>query len=319
MKLKNLKANSYIGRILYMTKETIKQNDTFRDYYIKKDNTLYQRQLPILIQKANMQSIAINKKEKEKNIQIFHNLSNSMNSLSLESISTPLSSIRHLQIRSQKLPPLCPFYNERGELLRSYIKSTKVFDKKFLLEKFRAISPICGKGSKYKIIKYNKSENLTKSIDFNKDFQNDFFYEDEYSNLNYNDYKIFGNRNIYLDFVKEKIEEFKKNIFKIKNNDYKKEKIFDKNANKKPISISIDSLNVKIYEIPENLNENYEDKNQKEIFDYYLPFEYLFLFYFKGEEKFKIILSQIINYDNKTKKIKLNSNIEKKIKDILTY
>ena len=307
MKQKIFKIDNCVGDILHVTKDTIKQTQSFYDYYIQKDNSLYQKQLPILIQKANFQSIAISRKEKEKNIELIPNKFNSQDNIKL-----PLSTIRHNQIRSKKLPPLCPFYNKKGELLRSYIKSTKVTNNQFLMEKFRETSPL-NNLRYYKTIKLNKSGNSAKNIDFNKDFQKDFFYEDEYSNLTYDDYKIFGNKDIYIEYIKEKIDEYKKKEIKIKNNEYKKEKIFDKNANKKPISISIDSLNIKIYEISENENKSVnEQKEQKEIFEYYLPFEYLFLFYFKGEEKFKIILSQIIQYDNINDKFILNSNIEKK-------
>ncbi len=314
MKQKIFKIDNCVGNILHVTKDTIKQTQSFYDYYIQKDNSLYQKQLPILIQKANFQSIAISRKEKEKNIELIQNKFNSQDNIKL-----PLSTIRHNQIRSKKLPPLCPFYNKKGELLRSYIKSTKVTNNQFLKEKFRETSPL-NNLRYYKTIRLNKSGNSAKNIDFNKDFQKDFFYEDEYSNLTYDDYKIFGNKDIYIEYIKEKIDEYKKKEIKIKNNEYKKEKIFDKNANKKPISISIDSLNIKIYEISENENKSVnEQKEQKEIFEYYLPFEYLFLFYFKGEEKFKIILSQIIQYDNINDKFILNSNIEKKIKDILNY
>ena len=57
-----------VGNILQVTKNTIKLNENYYDYYINKDNSLYIKQLPLLVQKANMQAIAIKKKKKTKKI-----------------------------------------------------------------------------------------------------------------------------------------------------------------------------------------------------------------------------------------------------------
>ena len=37
----------------------------------------------------------------------------------------PLTQIRKLQVRSKKLPPLCPFYNKKGELLPDVVSTSK--------------------------------------------------------------------------------------------------------------------------------------------------------------------------------------------------
>ena len=47
-------------------------------------------------------------------------------------------------------------------------------------------------------------------------------------------------------------------------------------------------------------NENGTTNKDVQIFEYNLPFAFLPLFYYKGEEKFKIILSKIIQYDSDT-------------------
>ena len=316
------KISRYVGTILNVTKNTIKKNQNFYDYYVNKDISLYQRQLPILIQKANMQSIAIKKKEKSNNIH--HKLfEETTKSISVDS----LNNIRISQERSKKLPPLCPFYNKKGELLRSVVASTKINNKHFLFDSsssYRISSPnnlAINRG-----IAHNKIKNIIIKnniiINFD-DFQKDFFNDPKYSSMVYEDSQIFGKKDYYYQYIKNKIEDFKKSEI-IKNNEFKKEKNFDKSANKKSILLSINSLAVKIYEIPNDLIDNNETeietkKNDNPIYTYNLPFEYLPLFYYKGEEKFKIILAQIIQYDNKGDRFILNENFEKKIKDILKY
>ena len=69
MKFKTGRINNYVGNILQVTKDTIKHNQIFYDYYINKDNNLYKKQLPILVQKYKIQALAIKKKENIKNRQ----------------------------------------------------------------------------------------------------------------------------------------------------------------------------------------------------------------------------------------------------------
>ena len=65
-------------------------------------------------------------------------------------------------------------------------------------------------------------------------------------------------------------------------------------------------------------NERIKKKKEEEpVFEYNLPFAYLPLFYYKGEEKFKIFLSKIIQWDNTNNKFVLNENPEKIFQDIL--
>ena len=315
MKFKTGRINNYVGNILQVTKDTIKHNQIFYDYYINKDNNLYKKQLPILVQKYKIQALAIKKKENIKNSakeDLLHKTSDSID-------KALLSTIRNTQTRSKNLPPLCPFYNEKGELLRSVVATSKVYSKRLFNEEDRSVSPKNIKLRKYLSHHVTKDLLKTFSINFNN-FQNDYFYEQEYDSLNYNDSAIFGKREHYLDFIKTKIKEFKKSNMNA--TEFKKEKLFDKNVSKKLITLNINSLKIKIYKLSKESNkeegkENKEDN--KPIFEYDLPFQYLPLFYYKGEEKFKIILSQIIKYDNTMNRFFLVENPEKIIKDILNY
>ena len=300
---------STVGNILQVTKNTIQLNENFYDYYINKDNALYRKQLPLLIQKANMQAIAIKIKENEKNYALSEENQNKSNSL--DEILVPLDHIRNAQIRSKKLPPLCPFYNSRGELLRSVVTTSKILNKQYLTDDFGK-SPL----KKIKKIKINDKlgEGNPTEINFD-DFQNDYFYEEEYSSLYYKDSEIFGKKDYYFEMIKNKINEIKNN----ENNgdtESKKEKIFDKNKQRKTISLTFNSISVKIYDIKSDSKEN-ENINDNPIFEYNLPFIYLPLFYYKGEEKFKIFLSKVIQWDNINNKFTLNEVPDTIFKDIL--
>ena len=130
MNSKSEKTSNTVGNILQVTKSTIQLNENFYDYYINKDNALYIKQLPLLVQKTNMQALAIKKKENEKNYiegDIIHHKPD----YSIDKIF--LSDIRNAQTRSKKLPPLCPFYNHKGELIRTVVNTSKI-NRKYLIK-----------------------------------------------------------------------------------------------------------------------------------------------------------------------------------------
>ena len=76
--------------------------------------------------------------------------------------------------------------------------------------------------------------NITINFD---NFEKDYFYEPEYSFLSYKDSQIFGKKDYYFEIIKNKFNEFK--TTDIIGDEPKKEKIFDKNKNKKTISLKL--------------------------------------------------------------------------------
>ena len=314
MEVKSVRENNTIDNILQVTKSTIQQNQKFYNYYLKKDNTLYKKQLPLLIHKYKMNFLS-KKIENEKNyIQSVHKSS------SIDKILVPLNAIRHAQFRSKKLPPLCPFYNDKGELVRSVIITSKIQNKYFkdIMEddSFKKIKLI-------KLGNKPRGESIPglNSIDIDFDqFQFDYFYEPEYTSLVYQNSQIFGKKEHYFEVIKNKVNDLK--AIDINNLDlsYSKQKIFDKN--KKKSYLNFDSMSVKIYEIQEPIDGENEKKTddlkpETKVFEYNLPFLFLPLFYLKGEEKFKIFLSRIIKWDNLNNKFILNENPQKAYIDIL--
>ena len=132
--MKTVKITKNIESILNVTKNVIKQSSEFNDYYQNKDNNLYQNQLPLLMQRSRIREALYFKNRTQIKDLVLHKTTteeqdsndilgeeeekNIYNKLSL-------TGIRKLQIRSKKLPPLCPFYNKKGELLPHVVSTSK--------------------------------------------------------------------------------------------------------------------------------------------------------------------------------------------------
>ena len=313
---KNVQRTSQsIGNILQVTKGVIKENENFYDYYINKDNSLYHKQIPLLIRRAKLQALAIYHKENKKQ----------QDNYPLTTSNSPnlLDDIRNAQIRSKKLPPLCPFYNEKGELVPSVVKTSRVYNR-FSFDKNQNDNNMTLNGRRSrkilkKIFIKNDLDEKGNENDFEK-IETDYFNFNEvgYDKLHYNENQIFGKKEFYFDIINKKIEEFKNKEITGENiKEFKKEKVFEKNRKKKKILLSLDSIRIQIFST-ENIDSNESNKtNTVLVFECFLPFAFLPLFYFKGEEKFKIFLSKIIQWDNINKKFILNENQEKIYKDIL--
>jgi hypothetical protein len=306
------RTNHSVGSILQVTKNIIQENENFYDYYINKDNSLYHKQLPLLIRKSKLQALVIRNKENKKQNENY--------SISLHRGKGLYDNIRNAQIRSKKLPPLCPFYNEKGELVPSVVKTSKIYNS-YNFESDNN-NTIPGRKTK-KILKKIELKNYldeNSKTDFDQ-IENDYFNFNDinYDKLNYSEKMIFGKKEYYLNNVINRyIDEFRnREELSNDNKEIKKEKIFDKNRKKKKILLSLESICVQIFDTNNNDNKDEDEKKSKPIFEYYLPFEFLPLFYYKGEEKFKIFLSKIILWDNANKTFILNENQEKIFQDIL--
>ena len=299
-----------IGNILKVTNNIIQENENFHDYYINKDNSLYYKQLPLLVRKSNLQNALVlyNKENKKQ----------SNYSLSLDKGHVILDNIRNAQIRSKKLPPLCPFYNEKGELVPSIVKTSKVYNNHtFDNNEVNNNTSIRGRRNKLilkKIWKKNGFENNKTSNDY-ENIETDYFKfnEEGYDTLIYDEKEIFRKKDYYLNMINEKIVEFKIKGLKDANKEFQKVKIFEKSIKKKKVTLTLDSICIQIF----SSDKDEDNTNQVPVFEYNLPFVFLPLFYFKGEEKFKIIISKLIDWDNVNKKFILNENQENIIQDIL--
>ena len=336
--MKSLKINKNIESILNVTKNVIKQSDEFNDYYKNKDNNLYQNQLPLLMQRSrirealyfknrnDIQDLVLKRLETED--QDLNDDNNIIKEEEEKNSKNALTQIRKLKVRSKKLPPLCPFYNKKGELLPEVVSTSKAllsnydtdskfnlthnnYNNNFPLYNFHFLMPM----NKSKI----KNINLYEKIDIHyEEFQNEILFEKKYENLKYNYDEIYNRKKYYKEVINNLIDEIIKLTNEtqqieegnkiIENKEIKKEKIFEWGKNKTNISLSLNSINIKIKSI----------NDDKIYFEYNLPLNLVPLFYFKDLEKFKLFIISIIHWDGINQKFVLEKNIYSIINNLLT-
>jgi len=163
-----------------------------------------------------------------------------------------------------------------------------------------------------------KNINLYENIEIHyEEFQNEVLFEKKYEMLKYNYSDIFNRKSYYKELINNLVEEIIKFTNEpqlieegnkiVENQETKKEKIFEWGKNKKNISLSLNSINIKI----KSLNED------KIYFEYNLPLNLIPLFYFKDFEKFKIFIMSLIHWDEKTQKFELEQNVYTTINNLL--
>ena len=282
-----------VDSILKVTKNVIQSSDNFNDYYLNQNDTLYSYQIPLLnpqTSKFNSTSLTLTGENENNNIN---------------NTNTSFRSIRKLHERSDNIPKLCPLYNDQGDLMPLVALNSKI--------SFR---------TSYSFFPDPKKENLgvipMKKISRNyyignisdayNNFEKDiFFNNDDYKNLSYDHKKIFINKEKYFDLIKNLVDNLKNK----KDIDYSKEScVFEKNyefgKKKKKMNLIFKSLSISF----EDLNKSNTDKKEfkNKIPEIILPFILLPVFYYKGEEIFKKLLTSIIKFDDNYEKVELNYN-----------
>ena len=333
--MRNRKIFKNIDSILQVTKETVNKSNNYYEYIINRNNLLYKRQLPLLMKNNRINSLVISKLKNDfKSNSIPYQRENEENkenkeNRQIEKSNNPLNSIRNIQTRSKKLPPLCPLYNGRGELVPSIIKSSKIFIHKLINydDNINYLNCTLGftrmgstqnlhrsqKKIEIKKLKYNKSCDFDFKLDYDEK-ENRNFNEPEYDKLKYEESKIFGQKKLYEDTIKKKIKELQ-TVYN-KNLTTKKEKIYKYGLEKRKLCLVLESLKVRINEIKDENNLTME-KNEKSVFEYSLPLALLPLFYFKGADLFLIILSKLIIYNESNDSFELVKKDDEIISNIL--
>ena len=332
--MKTVKINKNIESILNVTKNVIKESTEFNDYYKNKDNNLYNSQLPLLMQRSRIREALYFRNKTDIQDLIVQNTDSNEQDLNDNILKEeeeknynkhPLTQIRKLQVRSKKLPPLCPFYNRKGELLPDVVSTSKALLTNYESDSIFNLTNINSGNNLpnwHFLTPMNKSKmkniNLYENIEIHYDeFQNEVLFEKKYETLKYNYSDIFNRKQFYKELINNLVEEINKLTSEtqlieegnkiIENKEIRKEKIFEWGKNKKNISLSLNSINIKI----KSLNED------KVYFEYVLPLNLVPLFYFKDFEKFKIFIISLIHWDEKTQKFELEQNIYTTINNLL--
>ena len=294
----DLENSDNVTPILKITKNVIDSSINFNEYYLQHNTNLYSKQLPLLSSSLNLnrknllaRSLALTKMNQ--NERYFNTEGNEISKIDIENPN--YKSLRVVETRSKKLPPLCPFYNNHGELLRNVISSSKIFPTGFKTNLNKSNANL-----------YDSLALFPLSIDKNKNKKNkESFFEDfecenckekiDYNLLNYDEKEIFEKN--YFDFIKEKINNIKEKKNGDKTNKLSKNFLFGKEKIK--TLLNLESLSLVFEEIKDNNN----DENEKNTFqipikkEINLPFEILPVFYLKNEEEFKKILINLIKFD----------------------
>ena len=340
--MKTIRIIKNIDSILQVTKDTVNQSSNYYDYIINHNNTLYQKQLPLLMRNVRLNALILSKakgnsqintslKNNSEDYSIKNSEKNNKITLKLKNSLSPLYNIRNLRIRSKKLPPLCPLFNNRGELVPSIVKSSKVIFNKIMNydDNMNNINNINNALSPHKmenthkvlrnikndskLLKYNKSCDFYLKIDYDES-ENKYFNEPDYDTLKYNESQIFGKKKLYEDIIRKKIIELQ-SIYN-KNLTTQKEKIYKYGLGKIKMCLTLDSLKIKINNI-KNENSPSIEKGDKCVFQYTLPFALLPLFYFKDVDTFLMILSKLIIYNESNETFEIVKKDDEIIANIL--
>ena len=331
--MKKVRILKNIDSILQVTKDVVQRNNNYNDYILRRNNSLFLKQLPLLMKQSRIQSLILSK-PKVKNIEkdiIYQSTRNSLKKeekkdekiLSSRDCISPLNCIRTIKIRSKKLPPLCPIFNSEGLIKSSFINPKQLlcnnilnfsnddfpynFPNSFEIKKN---SKKVLKNQKFlvKKIRYNKS------FDFSLNFNREHFNEAEYSDLIYDEAMIYGQEKLYQEIIKKKLIELK-TVYN-KNMTVHKEKIYELGHHKKKIYLYLDSLKIRLNEIKDESNYNIE-VYEKPSLEYNLPFSMLPLFYYKNVESFLLILTKLIIWNEETQTFSMNVKDDEVISNIL--
>ena len=280
-----------INPILKVTKSIIHSNENFKEYLIEKNNSLYLKQFPLINQKTINNIFRNQNKFLNNNKRYF--LSTDLTNYNMENIKT----IRIKEQRSKKLPPLCPLFNNHGELLRSVSTSSKLL-----------ITTLNNNNNNNdKLNYYNSYKNINKNEKKNYNFNvyDDFVPFDNNENkineneINENEQKILMcNSNVFNKIIKKNINDIKNKTFDFKYNLLSKKFFYGKEKDETFLELTSMKL------IFEDMNNNNKENNLNII----LPFYILPIFYYKNEEIFKSIIINIIKFKNNFNEIYFDEN-----------
>ena len=279
-----------VDSILKVTKNVIQSSDNFNRYYLEQNDTLYNDQIPLLnAYTSESKSLILINPNETNNISKTNNITN-----------TSFRSIRRLNERPNNIPKLCPLYNDQGDLMPEIALNSKIsfrtsynFFNNPIQENLGTVPMKISNRNVYNFSNIHDAYN-----NFEKDI---FFNNDIYNHLNFDFKEIYGQK--YFDNIKILVENLKNE----KNKDYLKENcLFEKNyefgKKKKRLNLQLKSLFITFEDLDNNNKKDIKKKNPEVI----IPFILLPIFYYKGDEIFKKLLTLIIKFDKDYEKIELD-------------
>ena len=180
MKIQN--DDCFIKSLLKNTKNLVKETDNYNNY-INKDNSFFSNQLPIINQRKYLSG----KKFKKDKILIKN--------------QKFLNSIRMEKNELKNMPKLFQNFSSE-ELIPNLFSSSQIENKKEKVRKL--LSPFTFKKIKKLSdiplsFKKSNSNNILATFD---NYEKDFFWDIDYSNLKYDENEIFRNKSKYYNLIK---------------------------------------------------------------------------------------------------------------------
>ena len=211
------------------------------------------------------------------------------NKLLLKETQNIFNNIKYLNIRKIRLKddimPLITNNNLNKEILKNNKSLFSLNKNNFILQKSKSLTNVCRK----KLCLNNNFK-----LDFFNDYINDFFPDVDYSNVEYNESKIFKDKLEYEKLIKEKVKYFKEN--QNENKTIKFEKKFHFGKDKNEIILTLNTLSLSLEEI------SLPPDPKKHDLKIDLPFSLLPIFYYKGSDSFEKLLADVIkvgkNFEN---------------------
>jgi len=276
------KQDYYVDTILKNTKIFVQNSDYFQSLYSNLSESFYKKQFPILTANSKYSRRIYSNNEKEK-----EDKKNKIISLSKKKITYPIKNIKIKSFELKKINKILPLLNNK----KATVFTPKFHSRNFSLNKFN--NPYFLGSIPINLKKFNSNT----SINFFNDYEKDFFKEIDYSNLEYNEYEIYKNKEIYEKLIKDKI-----NYFKKEKNENPTIVLQKKFIYKKEMTLTLNSLSISFEDmaLPKELN------NKKLKID--LPFSLLPLFYYKGIPTFQKLLSACVKVENNFEKVYLDED-----------
>ena len=232
------------------------------------------------------------------------------NKLVLKQTKNLFNNIKYLNIKKLRMKndiiPLIINNNLNKEILKNKNNFFSIKRNSFILPKSKSLTNFSRK-------KLSLQKNFSSfKIDFFNDYKNDFFPDVDYSNLEYNEDKIFKDKVSYENLIKEKLEYFKENTNE--NRTIKLEKKIYYGKHKTEIILTLNSLNLSLEDM--SLSPELQNKDLKITF----PLALLPIFYYKGIDSFQKILANVIKVGTNFDKIFFDESIIKEtLKNIKDY
>ena len=289
--------------ILKKTKDIVKEDEKYRDFIItherfKQMNFIYNnklKRLPMLFPYYQNEANSFSKRRNKTNVSSRNvtpfNKRESKNKTNLKLLSYDNSNLEEcngvtVHNRSNYI------YNHKQLFLITQ-SNTSPFNS-FINTSFYTSNSFRSYNNDYSFRSTNLLRNKKNNSSFLR-FHHELFQNSRYDSLKFDESNIYGNKDELFSFIEGKVRDL------ATNKNYNNTECLDKKlkANGNEFNIKLSSLTVTFYDMKGNQLCN----------EYILPLTLLPVFYYKGIDHFKMLLTKMVSFDIAYTTISINENI----------